>query len=42
MQWDHLATKDDLKVLEHGPRRFPELKAHVDGSLAKVRAEIDS
>ena len=41
MQWDHLATKDDLKVLEHGLRAdFAELKAHVDGSLAEVRADF--
>ena len=38
---DHLATKDDLKVLEHGLRAdFAEMKAHVDGSLAKVRADF--
>ena len=41
MQRDHLATKDDLKVLEHGLRAdFAELKAHVDGSLSKVRSDF--
>ncbi len=39
---DHLATKDDLKVLEHGLRAdFAELRAHVDGSLAELRAHVD-
>ena len=38
---DHLATKDDLKVLEHGLRAdFAKLRAHVDGSLAEVRADF--
>ncbi len=38
---DHLATKDDLKVLEHALRAdFAELKAHVDGSLAEIRADF--
>ncbi len=40
---DHLATKDDLKVLEHSLRadfaelkaEFAELKAYVDTALAK-------
>ena len=33
---DHLATKDDLKVLEHGLRAdFAELKGYVNSALAK-------
>lgn len=38
---DHLATKDDLKVLEHSLRAdFAELKGYVEGSLGDVRSDF--
>lgn len=38
---DHLATKDDLKVLEHNLRAdFAELKGYVEGSLGDARSEF--
>ena len=38
---DHLATKNDLKVLEHALRAdFAELRAHVDSSLAESKADF--